>query len=77
MAAVKVDDRKRIRLPVLKAGDYYELELMTREFIALRRIRGAAGGTPMTAAQVRRTIRKSRLDFGAGYDEVRALTREP
>ncbi len=77
MDAVKVDDEGRILLRVLKPGDYYEPAFVSPDVITLRKVASPAANAPLSADSVRRTIDCSNLDFGAGFDEVQALTREP
>ena len=38
MEAIKVDDKQRLRLTVLKPGDLYEPEFQTPDLITLRRV---------------------------------------
>ena len=77
MDAVKVDNEGRILLKILKPGDYYEPAFVSPDVITLRKVVTPPPGRALSADAVRRAIVDSDLDFGAGFDEVRALTREP
>lgn len=77
MDAVKVDREGRIWLQILKPGDYYEPAFVSPDVITLRRVAASESQTRLSADAVKQAIRGSTLDFGAGYDEVSALTREP
>ena len=76
MNAVKVDATKRIRLPVLRPGDYYEPEYCGPEEIMLRRIPEPKRKVRWTKAQALAAIEKSRLRFTVGWNELRMETRE-
>ena len=76
MNAIKVDAAKRIRLPVLHPGDYYEPEYLGPEEIMLRRVPEPKRKAPMTRAQALAAIERSRLRFTASWDELRLETRE-
>ena len=77
IAAVKVDIEGRIRLRVLKPGDYYEPAFISPDVITLRRVAGPEPRPPANAETVKQAILGSTLDLGASYDEIRMLTREP
>ena len=76
MNAVKVDAAKRIRLPVLRPGDYYEPEYNGPEEIMLHRVPEPKRKAQMTKAQALAAIERSRLKFTASWDELRQETRE-
>ncbi len=76
MQAVKVDAAKRIRLPVLRPGDYYEPECLGPEEIVLRRVLKPKRKVPMTKAQALAAIERSRLKFTLSWDELRLATRD-
>ena len=76
MNAVKVDTGKRIRLPVLRPGDYYEPEYQGPEEIMLHRVPEPKRKVPMTKAQALAAIERSRLKFTVSWDELRQETRE-
>lgn len=77
MDAVKVDHEGRIQLRILRPGDYYEPAFVSPDVITLRRVAASPQAPLLTAEAVRRAVLGSDLDFGASYDEVRELTREP
>jgi hypothetical protein len=76
MNAVKVDAAKRIRLPVLRPGDYYEPECLGPEEIMLRRVPEPKRKLQMTKAQALAAIERSRLRFTVSWAELRLETRE-
>ena len=76
MDAVQVDQEGRIRLGILKPGDYYEPAFDSPDIITLRRLAASTQPPSLSAATVKQAILGSTLDLGAGYDEVRAITRE-
>lgn len=76
MNAVKVDQARRIRLPVLRPGDYYEPDYRGPEKITLRRVRQPKRRGQMTKAEALQAIEQSRLKFTVGWDELRLQTRE-
>lgn len=76
MNAVKVDQARRIRLPELRPGDYYEPAIGPNgEHITLRRLKSPR--PRLTAEEIRRRIRRSKLRFARTWEEMRADTREP
>lgn len=75
MDVVKVDEEGRIRLRVLQPGELYEPDFVSPDVITLRRV--PASTPPRTVDEVKRAIEVSNVDFGATYDELRILTREP
>ncbi|MGA2749525.1 MAG: hypothetical protein ABSG59_12175 [Verrucomicrobiota bacterium] len=77
MITLRADDKKRVRIPAAKPRDVYHPETLTRDLIVLRRIEPPKPKKRMTAAEVGRAIKSSRLRFTASYDELRKLTREP
>lgn len=58
-------------------GDYYEPAFVSPDLITLRKVASPGTRAPLSVDAVRRAIVCSNIDFGAGIDEVRALTREP
>jgi hypothetical protein len=74
--AVKVDAAKRIRLPVLRPGDYYEPEYSGPEQITLRRVAEPRRKVQMSKAQALAAIERSRLKFTVSWDDLRRETRE-
>ena len=76
MNAIKVDAAKRIRLPGLRPGDYYEPEYFGPEEIMLRRVPEPKRKVRWTKAQALAAIERSRLQFTASWDELRLETRE-
>ena len=75
MNAVKVDATKRIRLPILHPGDYYEPDYLSPEEILLRRVPEPKRKVQMTKVQALAAIEKSRLEFSVSWDELRQETR--
>ena len=75
MNAVKVDAAKRIRLPRLRPGDYYEPDYLGPEEIRLRRVPERKRKGPITKAQALAALARSRLRFSVSWDELRQETR--
>lgn len=75
MYAVKVDKGKRVRLGVLRPGDYYEPDYASLDLIALRRVPPPRRVVKLTKAQALKAINKSRLRFTHTWDQVKAETR--
>ena len=74
MHAVKVDSARRIRLPVLTPGDYYEPEIQGRgRQITLRRL--PPPRKRWTREEALRAINKSPLRFTHSWDEIKRETR--
>ncbi len=76
MNAIKVDAAKRIRLPILRPGDYYEPEYSGPEEIMLRRVPEPKRKVQMTKQQALKAIERSPLKFTVSWDELRLETRE-
>ena len=76
MNAVKVDDARRIRLKVLKPGDYYEPEFVSADQITLRRVVPPKRGVKLTKAEALTAIRKSKLTFTRTWETMRREPRE-
>ena len=76
MNVVKVDTAKRIRLAVLRPGDYYEPEYLGPEEIMLRRVPEPKKRVQMTKAEALAAIERSRWKFNASWDQLRLETRE-
>jgi hypothetical protein len=75
MSTVKVDEAKRIRLPVLNPGDYYEADYRGPEEIVLRRVGEPKGKAHMTHAEALEAIKRSPLRFTVSWDRLRVETR--
>jgi hypothetical protein len=73
--AVKVDEAKRIRLPVLNPGDYYEAEYRGPEEIVLRRVPEPEHKVKRTKVEALHAIERSSLKFKASWEELRLETR--
>lgn len=73
--AIKVDEAHRIRLRILKPGDYYEPEVRGENEITLRRV--PPPGRKLTKAEVLHAIKASPLKFKRSWDQIRQDTREP
>jgi hypothetical protein len=74
MFAVKVDAGKRLRLKVLRPGDYYEPEIVSLDQINFRRV-PPPRRPKLTKAQALAAIEKSRLRFTRTWEELRTETR--
>ncbi len=74
MYAVKVDAGKRLRLKVLRPGDYYAPEVLSLDQINFRRV-PPPRRPKLTKVQALAAIEKSRLRFTRTWDEVKAETR--
>ncbi len=74
MFAVKVDAAKRLRLKVLRPGDYYEPEILSLDQINFRRV-PPPRRPKLTKAQALAAIEKSRLRFTHTWDQLKAETR--
>lgn len=77
MDAVKVDDARRIRLKVLKPGDYYEPEVLSADEITLRRVQAPSRTVKLTKTEALKAIRRSKLTFSRSWQTIRQETREP
>jgi hypothetical protein len=73
MNAVKVDDARRVRLPTLCPGDYYEPEFHGEEEVVLRKV--VPPRRKMTQAEALAAIRRSPLKFTKSWDEIKKETR--
>ena len=73
MNAVKVDDARRVRLPTLRPGDYYEPEFHGAEEVVLRKV--VPPRRKMTQAEALEAIRRSPLKFTKSWDEIKKETR--
>ena len=74
MNAVKVDKARRIRLPILTPGDYYEPEVRGKsaEEITLRRL--PPPRKVWTKEEALEAINRSALRFSANWEEIKAET---
>ena len=75
MYAVKVDKGQRLRLTVLRPGDYYEPEILNPDQITLRRVPPPRRPVKLTKAQALAAIGKSRLRFTQSWDQLKEETR--
>jgi hypothetical protein len=75
MYAVKVDKGQRLRLTVLRPGDYYEPEVLSPDQIHLRRVPPPRRPAKLTKAQALEAIDKSRLRFTQPWDRIKEETR--
>ena len=73
MIAVKVDDARRVRLPTLRPGDYYEPEFHGEDEVVLRKV--IPPRRKMTVAEALEAIRRSPLQFTKSWDEIKKETR--
>jgi hypothetical protein len=74
MFAVKVDAGRRLRLKVLRPGDYYEPEILSLDQINFRRV-PPPRRPKLTKTQALAAIEKRRLRFTRTWDQVKAETR--
>ena len=73
MNAVKVDDARRVRLPMLSPGDYYEPENIGCHDVLLHKV-----PTPrrqMTKAEVLAALEESPIRFKSGWDDLKKDVR--
>ena len=75
MYAVKVDKGQRLRLTVLRPGDYYEPEILNPDQITLRRVPPPRRPVKLTKAQALAAIGKSRLRFTQSWDQLKEEAR--
>ncbi len=75
MKAVKVDGARRIQLPVLTPGDYYQPEIhgTGAETITLRRM--SPPKRQWTKEEALKAIEKSPLRFTKSWDDIKRETR--
>jgi hypothetical protein len=77
MQAVKIDKQKRVRLKIFTAGDYYQPDFSSPAVITLRRIDPPKPKQPLTADQIKRALKNSRIKMKYSWEELRQRTREP
>jgi hypothetical protein len=75
MNAIKVDNAHRIRLMVLRPGDYYEPEIDGPDQITLRRLAPAGRRGRITKSEALKAIERSPLRFTKSWDRVKEETR--
>ncbi|MGH7953177.1 MAG: hypothetical protein ACREFE_14850 [Limisphaerales bacterium] len=73
MNAVKVDDTKRVRLPMLNPGDYYVPEIHGESEVLLRKIQ--LPKKRMSRAEVLQAIDSSPIKFQSSWDELKDEVR--
>lgn len=73
MNAVKVDEEKRIRLPMAQPGDYYAPEAHGENEIVLRKVSPPIA--KRTKAEILHALEMSPLRFECSWDELKKLTR--
>jgi hypothetical protein len=71
--AVKVDEAHRIRISVLRPGDYYEPEILGENEVLLRKV--PLPGRKLTYAEAIAAIESSPLRFTKNWDEIKKETR--
>lgn len=73
MKAIKVDDAHRIRIPVLRPGDFYEPEVLGENDVLLRKVQ--LPRRRPTYAEAMAAIESSPLRFTKNWDEIKKETR--
>lgn len=71
--AIKVDDTKRVRLPMLTPGDYYMPEVHGENEVLLRRV--PVPRRRMTREQVLQAIEESPIRFTRSWDKLKEEIR--
>ena len=71
--AVKVDEAHRIRISILRPGDYYEPEIRGENEVLLRKV--PQPGSRPTYAEALAAIDNSPLQFTKSWDEIKKETR--
>ena len=73
MNAIKVDNEKRVRLPMAHPGDYYAPEVHGENEIVLHKV--PAPAQKRTKGEILRVLETSPLRFDCSWDELKKLTR--
>jgi hypothetical protein len=73
MNAVKVDDTRRVRLPMLAPGDYYVPEPMGENSILLHKV--PPPRRQMTQAEVLAAIEESPIRFKSNWEVLKEEVR--
>jgi hypothetical protein len=73
MNAVKVDDTRRVRLPMLAPGDYYVPEPMGENSILLHKV--PPPRRQMTQAEVLAAIEESPIQFKSNWEALKEEVR--
>jgi len=71
--AAKVDDKNRIRLPMLNPGDYYEAEFHGQQEILLRKV--PEPKRQMSKEEILEALEASPISFTASWDELKEEIR--
>jgi len=71
--AIKVDAARRIRIPSLRPGDYYEPEVQGENDLLLRKVQKTR--RKPTYAEALAAIESSPLRFTKSWDEIKKETR--
>jgi hypothetical protein len=74
---ITADSKKRVVIPWVKPGDVFACEQQDENHFRLARLNPPPPPKKMTAAEVRRALKTSKLKFDTTWDELRAQTREP
>src|SRR5437870_5466190 len=69
MNAVQVDQSRRLTLPMLKPGDFYETEMRGENEILLRKV--VPRPQKMTKEEILQAIEQSPIRFTASWDEIK------
>lgn len=75
MNAVKVDDTRRVRLPMLAPGDYYVPEPMGNKSILLHKV--PPPRRHMTQAEAMAAIEESPIRFKSSWEALKEEVRCP
>lgn len=75
MNAIKCDKTHRLRLPKLRAGDWFVPEYVSEDMVTLHRVPDPTERRRMSREECLRAIERSPLRFTAGYDQLKEETR--
>lgn len=75
MNAVKCDSKKRIRIPFLQPGDWFEPEQVSEDVVTLRRIPPPSRPGRLTREECLAALAASNVRFEASFDELKKETR--
>jgi hypothetical protein len=73
--AVKCDSKKRVRIPFLQPGDWFEPEQVSADVVTLRRIPPPARPRKMSREECLAALAASDLRFETSFDELKKETR--
>jgi hypothetical protein len=73
MNAVQVDQARRLTLPMLEPGDFYETEVRGENEIVLRKV--VPRPRNMTQQEILQAIEQSPIRFTASWDDIKEELR--